>query len=100
MPPALRPDEVARIAHLARLALTAGELELFARQLAGILAYAEQLQQVDTSGVAPTSHPLDLTAAFRDDEVRGSLPREEALRAAPEADIAAGLFKVPRVLGA
>jgi len=41
-----------------------------------------------------------LTAAVRDDEVRPSLPREESLRAAPEPDHAAGLFKVPRVLGA
>jgi aspartyl-tRNA(Asn)/glutamyl-tRNA(Gln) amidotransferase subunit C len=100
MPPAFGPDEVARIAHLARLSLTPAELDLFSRQLAGILAYAEQLRQVDTDGVAPTSHPLDITAALREDEVRASLPRDEALRGAPEADSAAGLFKVPRVLGA
>jgi aspartyl-tRNA(Asn)/glutamyl-tRNA(Gln) amidotransferase subunit C len=100
MPPAFGPDEVARIAHLARLSLTPAELDLFSRQLAGILAYAEHLQQVDTNGVPPTSHPLDLTAALREDDVRGSLPRDEALRGAPEADSAAGLFKVPRVLGA
>lgn len=100
MPPAFSPDDVARIAHLARLALTSDELQLFARQLAGILAYAEQLQEIDTNGVPPTSHPLALTAALREDEVRPSLPRDEALAAAPEADTAAGLFKVPRVLGA
>ena len=100
MPPVLGPDDVAHIAHLARLALTSEELELFARQLAGILAYAEQLQEVDTAGVAPTSHPLALTAVMREDEMRPSLPREEALRSAPEPDLAAGLFKVPRVLGA
>jgi aspartyl-tRNA(Asn)/glutamyl-tRNA(Gln) amidotransferase subunit C len=91
---------VARIAQLARLALTDDEMTLYARQLADILAYAEQLQEVDTSGVSPTSHPLALTAALRSDEVRPSLPREESLRGAPEADTAAGLFKVPRVLGA
>ncbi|MGH9373307.1 MAG: Asp-tRNA(Asn)/Glu-tRNA(Gln) amidotransferase subunit GatC [Vicinamibacterales bacterium] len=99
MPSVLGPDDVARIAHLARLDLTPDELELFARQLAGILEYAEQLQQVATAGVAPTSHPLALTAALRDDDVRPSLSREEGLRAAPEPDVAAGLFKVPRVLG-
>lgn len=100
MPPALDPNDVAQIARLARLALTRDEMELYARQLADILAYAEQLQEVDTSGVPPTSHPLALTAALREDEVRPSVPREEFLRAAPEADVAAGLFKVPRVLGA
>jgi aspartyl-tRNA(Asn)/glutamyl-tRNA(Gln) amidotransferase subunit C len=100
MSSALTTDEVARIAHLARLALTTDEVQLFARQLAGILEYAEQLQAVDTSDVPPTSHPLALTAALRDDDERASLPRDEALRGAPEADRAAGLFKVPRVLGA
>ncbi len=100
MPPALGPDDVARIAQLARLELTADELELFARQLAGILGYAEQLQDVDTATVPPTSHPLALTAALREDEVRPSLQREDALRSAPDADVAAGLFKVPRVIGA
>ena len=92
--------EVARIAELARLALTPEELQTFTKQLAGILDYAEQLRDVDTSGVAPTSHPLALTAAVRDDETRASLPRADALAAAPEADTAAGLFKVPRVIGA
>jgi aspartyl-tRNA(Asn)/glutamyl-tRNA(Gln) amidotransferase subunit C len=96
----LGPEDGARIAQLARLALSADELQLFARQLAGILEYAEQLQEVDTSGVEPTSHPLALTAAQREDVVRPSLPRDESLRAAPESDTAAGLFKVPRVLGA
>ena len=100
MPPAFSPDDVARIAQLARLALTHDELNLFARQLAGILTYAEQLREVDTSGVPPTSHPLALTAALREDEERRSLPREAALAAAPECDLTAGLFKVPRVLGA
>ena len=96
----LAPEEVARIAQLARLSLTAAELDLFARQLTSILQYAEQLREVDTSSVEPTSHPLALTAALRDDDARPSLPRSEALRGAPEADQNAGLFKVPRVIGA
>jgi aspartyl-tRNA(Asn)/glutamyl-tRNA(Gln) amidotransferase subunit C len=96
----INQDDVARIAELARLSLTAEERQLFARQLAGILEYAEQLRQVDTAGVTPTSHPLALTADMRKDEVRPSLPRRESLRGAPEADMTAGLFKVPRVIGA
>lgn len=90
--------DVERIAHLARLELTADEKDLFARQLAGILAYAEQIQGVPTDGVPPTSHAGD-AAMMRDDEVRPSLPREASLASAPDADAEAGLFKVPRVLG-
>ena len=96
----LAPDEVERIARLARLALTADERDLFARQLTSILQYAEQLREVNTAGVAPTSHPLALTTPLRPDEMRPSLPRADALQAAPESDTGAGLFKVPRVLGA
>lgn len=96
----ISPADVARIAELARLALTPEELQVFTKQLAGILDYAEQLRDVDTTGVAPTSHPLALTAAMREDEVRSSLARADALDQAPDADTAAGLFKVPRVIGA
>jgi aspartyl-tRNA(Asn)/glutamyl-tRNA(Gln) amidotransferase subunit C len=90
--------DVERVAHLARLELTDDEKDLFARQLAEILAYAEQIQRVPTEGVPPTSHAGD-AAMMRDDEVRPSLPREASLAAAPDADVSAGLFKVPRVLG-
>jgi aspartyl-tRNA(Asn)/glutamyl-tRNA(Gln) amidotransferase subunit C len=96
----LAPDEVERIARLARLSLTGEERELFARQLTAVLQYAEQLRDVDTEGVAPTSHPLALSAPLRPDEVRPSLPRAEGLDQAPDPDREAGLFKVPRVLGA
>ena len=100
MSSSLAPEEVERIAHLARLALTGEERDLFARQLTGVLQYAEQLREVDTDGVPPTSHPLALSAPLRDDEVRPSLARTDALESAPDPDRAAGLFKVPRVLGA
>lgn len=90
--------DVERVARLARLELTPDEKDLFARQLAEILAYAEQIQRVPTDGVPPTSHAGD-AAMMRDDEVRPSLPREASLASAPDADVNAGLFKVPRVLG-
>ena len=90
--------DVERVAHLARLELTDDEKDLFARQLAGILAYAEQIQRVATEGVPPTSHAGE-AAMMRDDEIRPSLPREASLAAAPDGDVGAGLFKVPRVLG-
>ena len=100
MASALTTEEVARIAHLARLALTGDEIELFSRQLTSILEYADQLREVNTAGIAPTSHPLALTAVMRDDERRPSLDRDEALAGAPESDPGRGFFKVPRVLGA
>ena len=96
----LAPEEVERIARLARLALTTEERDLFSRQLTAVLQYAEQLREVATEGVEPTSHPLALSTPFREDDVRPCLPNAEALAGAPETDRDAGLFKVPRVLGA
>jgi aspartyl-tRNA(Asn)/glutamyl-tRNA(Gln) amidotransferase subunit C len=90
--------DVERVARLARLELSAEEKDLFARQLAGILAYAEQIQRVPTEGIEPTSHAGD-AATLRDDEVRPCLRRDASLAAAPDADLVAGLYKVPRVLG-
>ena len=92
-------EDVARLAQLARLALTREEEDLFARQLAGILEYARQVQNVNTTGVPPTAHALASAASLRQDDVRPPLPPDEALAAAPEADAARSLFKVPRVLG-
>jgi aspartyl-tRNA(Asn)/glutamyl-tRNA(Gln) amidotransferase subunit C len=91
--------DVERVARLARLELDGDEKDLFARQLASILGYAEQIQRVDTAGIEPTSHAPGRGASIREDEVRPSLPREASLAAAPEADGKAGLFKVPRVMG-
>lgn len=99
MPAPLTLADVERIAQLARLALTEEEKTLFSGQLADILAYAEQLREVDTAGVPATSHSVLAAGAFRDDNVRPSLPRADALASAPDADPSAGLFKVPRVLG-
>jgi aspartyl-tRNA(Asn)/glutamyl-tRNA(Gln) amidotransferase subunit C len=94
----LTDADVLRIAELARLELTTAEVERFGRQINDILGYAEQVQDVDTSGVSPTSHPIDIDAAWREDEDAGSLDRTRALANAPSADRAAGLFKVPKVL--
>lgn len=89
--------DVERIAALAHLELTADEKELFTRQLAEILAYAEQVQAIDTQGVPATAHVLG-ERTERDDEARASLPLEEALANAPDAVADAGLFRVPRVI--
>ena len=87
----LTGTDVERIATLARLELTPDEITLFAGQLTAILAYADQVQAVDTSGIAMTPGTAAGDAAARDDVPVPSLDRD--------ADRAAGLFKVPRVLG-
>lgn len=93
-------EDVRRIATLARLRLTADEEALFARQLGDILTYVETVRAADTTGVPPTAQAIAAPRALRADERRPSLPREEALAAAPDAARDAGLFRVPRVIGA
>jgi len=94
--PRVTVDTVDHVARLARLSLTDEERQLFARQLEEILAWAESLQSLDTSGVPPMSHPRT-TRALRKDEPRDGLDRATAFDAAPES--ADGLFRVPRVIG-
>ncbi|HEX5474364.1 MAG TPA: Asp-tRNA(Asn)/Glu-tRNA(Gln) amidotransferase subunit GatC [Vicinamibacterales bacterium] len=91
--------DVERLAHLARLELSEGERATFARQLAAILAFAEQVAAVDTEGVPPTSQLSPAAGPLRDDAPAPSLARDDVLRQASGADRAAGLFTVPRVLG-
>ena len=94
----LTQKDVRRIAELARLELTADELDLFTRQLSGILTYVEQIRELDTTGVLPTSQVLN-RPVDRDDTLQPSLSREDLLTNAPDAAREAGLFKVPRVIG-
>ena len=94
-----RLADVERIAALAHLELTEEEKHLFTKQLADILAYAEQVQQIDTSGVPATAHVLARHSAERDDDSRPSIAPSLAMANAPEAERDAGLFKVPRVIG-
>jgi aspartyl-tRNA(Asn)/glutamyl-tRNA(Gln) amidotransferase subunit C len=90
-------DEVHRIAQLAHLDLSEEEYDLYARQLSSILDYVEQLDRLNTYGIEPTAHIVATSDSLRGDEVRGSIPRDDALANAPESE--QGLFKVPRVLG-
>ena len=90
-------DEVARLAKLARLALTESELDSFAGQLDAILGYVGKIQAVDVSGVAPTGNPLKSENVTRPDVVAPSLTQQQALAEAPSAD--EGRFVVPQILG-
>jgi len=99
VPTTLTIADVERIAALAQLELTDEEKQLFTKQLADILRYAEQVQAIDTSGVPATAYVNAAQRTERDDEPRPSLPTEEAIANAPDAAPEAGLFRVPRVIG-
>jgi aspartyl-tRNA(Asn)/glutamyl-tRNA(Gln) amidotransferase subunit C len=86
------------VAALARLELTPDEIDLFSTQLADILAYADAVQQIDTTGVPPTSHVDAGLPVWRDDVVVPSIERERVLAGAPGTTPRSGLFKVPKVL--
>lgn len=90
------PFDVAYVAELARLHLTAAETALSQAQLAQVLGHAAKLQELDLEGVEPAAHAVPAANAFRADESRPSLTQEEALRQAPRT--ANGLFLVTKVL--
>jgi aspartyl-tRNA(Asn)/glutamyl-tRNA(Gln) amidotransferase subunit C len=99
----LTPEEVEQVAHLARLELTPAELETMTRQLSSIVAYVDQLRQVDTDAVEPLAHALATSNVFREDEPTPSLPVDEALANAPERRTNARgdqFYAVPAVLDA
>jgi aspartyl-tRNA(Asn)/glutamyl-tRNA(Gln) amidotransferase subunit C len=76
-------EQVAKIARLARLELTPAELDAMTPQLDAIVEFVRRLDSVDTAGVEPLAHALDVFDALRDDEPRPSLPVEQALANAP-----------------
>lgn len=88
--------QVEHIARLARLSITEKETETFGSQLSKILDYIEKLNQLDTSGVEPTSHVLELTNVMREDSLRPSLSPDEALANSP--DRSDDFYRVPRII--
>lgn len=93
---AISREEVAHLAHLARLAVTDEELGTFAGQLDVILQAVARIGEVAAADIPPTSHSVPLTNVLRDDVVVPCLPREAALAGAPDAQD--GRFRVPRIL--
>jgi aspartyl-tRNA(Asn)/glutamyl-tRNA(Gln) amidotransferase subunit C len=93
----LSRSDVEKVALLARLRLTDAELETITGQLAQIVGYVDQLGEVNTEGVEPMAHAIEVANVFRDDQVVPSLPREEALANAPHHDSRG--YLVPAVLG-
>jgi aspartyl-tRNA(Asn)/glutamyl-tRNA(Gln) amidotransferase subunit C len=88
--------DVEHIAELARLKFSKEELENYTHQLNKILEYVDKLNELDTKNVEPLSYPVEGNNVFREDKLRPSVSREEALKNAPDSD--EEFFKVPKVI--
>lgn len=89
--------DVEKVSLLGRLRLTEQELTTMTSQLAAIVDYVEQLGELDTTGIEPMAHAIELRNVFADDALRPSLPRDAALANAPKKD--GEYYRVPAVLG-
>lgn len=89
-------SEVARIAHLARLELSADEIPRYAAELSKILDLVGRMSAVDTTGVSPMAHPLDLAQRLREDRVTEADRRDDFQAHAPAVEN--GLYLVPKVI--
>lgn len=94
--PQATPLDLAKLAYLAQFSLTASEQESARADLDAIIAMVDDMQQANIDNVAPMSHPLDLTARLRSDEVTQVIELERYQALAPEAE--AGLYLVPQVI--
>lgn len=92
----LTQNEVEKIGHLARLALTADEIEKYHAQLSNIFTFVAQMNQVDVTQVAPMAHPFNATQPLRADVVTENNERALLQSTAPAVD--AGLYLVPKVI--
>ena len=90
------PEQVRKVAHLARLKFSDDECTRLSRQLGDILTYVELLNEVDTTDVEPMAHAIEMTNVLREDVPQPSLPREQALANAPQTD--GRYFLVPAIL--
>ncbi|MEM9352837.1 MAG: Asp-tRNA(Asn)/Glu-tRNA(Gln) amidotransferase subunit GatC [Planctomycetota bacterium] len=95
--PPLTRDDVEKVSLLARLILTDAELDRMTTELQSIVGYVDQLAEVDTEGVEPMAHAVEVTNVLAADEARPGLPREAALKNAPNHNGRG--YLVPAVLG-
>jgi len=96
IPMALAPDDIMRLAHLARIEIDAAETCDVRTKLDAIFGLIDDLQAIDTTGVVPMSHAQDVMLAMRDDAITESDHRDDYQRGAPA--VADGLYLVPRVI--
>jgi len=92
----LTEADVKRMAHLARIEITQQEVAPMLAQLSNIMGLVEQMQAVDTTGVAPMAHSQDLSLRLREDRVTETDQHEAFQAVAPEVE--AGLYLVPKVI--
>ncbi|NEO98821.1 MAG: Asp-tRNA(Asn)/Glu-tRNA(Gln) amidotransferase subunit GatC [Symploca sp. SIO2E9] len=92
----INPEQVHKVANLARLEMTDGEEEQFAGQLSSILEYFQQLSELDTENVPPTTRAIDVSNVTRPDNLKPYPDREAILKEAPDPD--GDYFRVPKIL--
>lgn len=92
----LTPEDVKKIAHLARLNLSEQDIATYTPQLSHILAFIEQMNETDTTSIEPISHSLDVSARMRSDTVTEENLRDKFQNIAPQ--VQAGLYLVPKVI--
>ena len=92
----LEKADIEKIAHLARLQIDAQDIPLYTRNLSGILDLVERMNQVDTAGVEPMAHPVDMSQRLRADRVTETDQRARFQQIAPQVE--AGLYLVPKVI--
>ena len=88
--------DVRKVAQLARLELPEDQIETYTAQLEEILSYVEQLQEVDTNNIPPTTRAVEVVNAMREDLVKINCSREEILNQAPHRED--DFFRVPKIL--
>jgi len=89
--------DVEKVSLLGRLLLSPAELDTMTTQLTRVVGYVEQLSEVNTDGIQPMAHAVEMHNVFRDDVLAPSLPRDAALANAPKRD--SDCYRVPAVLG-
>lgn len=92
----ISPEEVLKIANLARLQIKQDEVEQYATDLSNIINLVEQMNAVDTTDIMPMAHPLDATQRLREDQVTEVDQRDKFQTVAPSAE--KGLYLVPKVI--
>ncbi len=92
----LTAEDVNKIAHLARLAISDQDIPLYVKNLSDILTFVEQMNSVNTTGVTPMAHPLDMCQRLREDKVSERDQRADYQGLAPDTE--AGLYLVPKVI--
>ncbi len=92
----LEKTDIEKIAHLARLEIDPDDVSRYARDLSVILELVEQMNRVDTGGVQPMAHPLQMAQRLRADEVTETNQRDKFQQIAPQVE--AGLYLVPKVI--